>query len=173
MEYTNIININDNEAALSSIRKMFPFVDDEKLYEIEQEDGLARLIVNRTFKTMLHLNGPQFDSQQTFDQDTFKQVYEEAYDMLLWSNDENEDAPMPESLKYTPPVIETDEENSEILPMKEKKKHTGAYAKVKEIVQNDIRQGIARKVTIQKLENDLGLKSSTSQTYYTKARTEM
>jgi hypothetical protein len=170
----------DREGARRSLIRMFPDLNEEELIELE-EGKLMRFTVNRVLERMLHDGCPTFNMDRTFDNDVFYEAKEEAYDLMLWVDSED-DTPMPESLKWKP--IETGEPASnepdedivikdDITPTTRKTRGvslTSKYQKVLALVKEHLDAGINRQDSVQKFIEQFGLNRATAESYYSKAK---
>lgn len=178
----------DRESARRTLIRMFPELDEEELIELE-EGKLMRLTVNRVLETMLHNNGPGFTLNRTFSNEVFYRSKEEAYDMMLWLDTE-EDTPKPSSLVYKAPEVvredTPDEEDAQTAKVKETRPNPGPYnrrtrgvsltskyQRAKAIVDVDLKKSTARQDTIKGLIETFGLNKATAESYYSKAKAEI
>lgn len=171
----------DRESARHTLVRMFPHLDEEELIQLE-EGKLMRHTVNRVLERMLHDGCPTFNMDQTFDNDVFFQAKEEAYDLMLWI-DSDDDVPMPDSLKWKP--ISTDEAiNEEVEDEKPVKESTSPrkvrgvapnskYQKVLALVKEHLELEIARPDSVQAIVKAFDLNRATAESYYSKAKASL
>ncbi len=177
----------DRESARRQLARMFPELDEEEFIALE-EGRLMRYTLNRVMENMLHLKGPSFSVNRTFGNEVFYIAKEEAYDLLLWV-ESDDDTPKPDSLIYTAPNEEPiaidDESVSEIKP-KESRPSLGPYSRRSRgvcptskyqqcvvIVRDDLSQNKPRQDTIKDLINKFDINKATAESYYSKAKAEM
>lgn len=170
----------DREAARRALIRMFPHLNEEELIELE-EGRLMRFTVNRVLERMLHDGCPAFNMDQTFDNEVFHKAKEEAYDLMLWIDTEDE-APMPDSLKWKPINKESEDmDNEEEETSKEKetipynRKTRGIapnskYQKCLALVKEHLNEGISRQDSIQSIIEQFELNRATAESYYSKAK---
>lgn len=177
----------DIESARRSLKRMFPDLEEEEFIELE-EGQLMRLTLNRVLDTMLHLKGPAFTSERTFNSEVFYKAKEEAYDLMLWIESE-EETPKPKSLKFKEPeevkpeVIE-EEESSEPKfkdsrpnpgPYKRRRgtSPTSKYQRAAIIVKEHLAKNIIRQETVNELIKTFELNKPTAESYYSKVKAEL
>jgi hypothetical protein len=171
----------DRESARRSLIRMFPQLNEEELIGLE-EGRLMRFTVNRVLERMLHNGCPAFSMDTVFDNEVFYQAREEAYDLMLWAESED-DTPMPESLKWKP--INTDEPEivEDDIVIKDDtvsvtKKTRGIspnskYQKCLALVKEHLDAGISRQDSIQKIIEEYELNRATAESYYSKAKASL
>lgn len=184
--YANTPEEADRESARHQLARMFPKLDEEEFIELE-EGQLMRHTLNRVLDTMLHSKGPAFSMERVFDNDVFYQAKEEAYDLMLWLETED-DTPMPPSLKYKAPEEESSESNDEDSDTKISAKDSKSgpynrrprgvssgskYQQTVTMVRADLSSEVSRKDTITNMIEKFGLNKATAESYYSKAKAEI
>lgn len=187
--YTSNPEEADRESARRQLTRMFPDLDEEEYIELE-EGQLMRLTLTRVMDTMLHLKGPAYSSERTFNNEVFYKAKEEAYDLMLWLESE-EDAPKPKSLVYKAPaddITETVEAQVEVVDVgaKDSRPNTGPYnrrvrgpspnSKYQQaavIVKEALAKGASRQDTIKVLIETFTLNKPTAESYYSKVKAEV
>jgi hypothetical protein len=169
----------DRESARRQLSRMFPHLDEEEFIDLE-EGKLMRHTLNRVLDRMLHLTGPAFSMNQTFDNDVFYKAKEEAYDLMLWLETED-NTPMPDSLKYKAPddgtsASEEEEEGSkpkESIPYNRRTRGVSPHSKYQKclaLVKDHLDSGINRQDSIQIIVEAFELNRATAESYYSKAK---
>lgn len=182
----------DKESARRTLVRMFPSLNDEDSEElVELEEGkLMRFTVNRVLETMLHTSGSAFSMNRTFSMDVFYRAREEAYDLELWAESED-DTLIPESLVYKAPDdgVKVSTEDDEVVVVKKKttpesvaetvaRKVRGPspnskYRKSEVIILAALEKETIRGETIKVLIETFDLNKATAESYYSKVLKEV
>jgi hypothetical protein len=171
----------DREGARRSLARMFPQLNEEEFIELE-EGRLMRHTLNRVLERMLHDGCPTFNMDRTFESEVFYEAKEEAYDLMLWV-DSDDDTPMPESLKWKPISTEEPANESDDIVIKDDtvavaRKTRGIspnskYQKCLNLVKEHIELGITRPDSVVAIVNQFGLNRATAESYYSKAKASL